>query len=130
MFIDMPPGTGDVPLTVFQMLPIDGIVVVTSPQDLVSMVVTKSMNMAKMLMIPMVGVVENMAYLKCPNCDTKIRLFGDDLSRERIEKNGVKVLAELPIDPNLAKLVDAGGIEEYVCKDLDKLIETIEKFER
>ena len=122
MFIDMPPGTGDIPLTVFQMLPIDGIIVVTSPQELVSMVVTKSINMAKMLYIPMMGIVENMAYIKCPKCDEKIRIYGNDKSKENIEKTGVKVLAELPIDPKLAELVDTGKIEEYETDALDELI--------
>ena len=125
MFIDMPPGTSDIPLTVFQMLPIDGIIVVTSPQELVSLVVTKSINMAKMLYIPMIGVVENMAYVKCPHCDEKIRIYGNDHSKEDIEKTGVKVLAELPIDPKLASLVDAGKIEEYETNALDELIKKI-----
>ena len=128
MFVDMPPGTSDIPLTVFQSLPIDGVIVVTSPQDLVSMVVSKSMNMAKMMYVPMVGVVENMSYIKCPHCDEKIRIYGNEKSKETIEKNGVKVLAELPIDPELAKLVDAGEIEEYNTDALNDLIREIEKF--
>lgn len=125
MFIDMPPGTSDIPLTIFQMIPIDGVIVVTSPQELVSMVVSKSMNMAKMMFIPMVGVVENMSYIKCPHCDEKIRIYGNEHSIETIEKQGVKVLAELPIDPNLAKMVDKGEIEDYECGELDKLIEVL-----
>lgn len=125
MFVDMPPGTSDIPLTVFQMLPIDGVIVVTSPQDLVSMVVSKSMNMAKMMLIPMVGVVENMSFVKCPHCNEKIRIYGNDHSKENIEKNGVKVLAELPIDPNLATLVDKGQIEDYDCKELSGLIDLL-----
>ena len=125
MFIDMPPGTSDIPLTIFQMIPIDGVIVVTSPQELVSMVVSKSMNMAKMMFIPMVGVVQNMSYIKCPKCDEKIRIYGDEHSIETIEKQGVKVLAELPIDPNLAKMVDKGEIEDYECHELDKLIEVL-----
>ena len=129
MFVDMPPGTSDIPLTVFQSLPIDGVIVVTSPQDLVSMVVSKSMNMAKMMCIPMVGVVENMAYIKCPKCDEKIRIYGDEHSIEKIEKNGVKVLLELPIDPDLSKLVDGGQIEDYPSDQLNKLVEELEKFE-
>ncbi len=127
MFIDMPPGTSDIPLTIFQMIPIDGVIVVTSPQELVSMVVSKSINMAKMMYIPMVGVVENMSYIKCPKCDEKIRIYGDEHSIENIEKQGVKVLAELPIDPKLAKLVDKGQIEDYDCRELDKLLDTISK---
>lgn len=128
MFIDMPPGTSDIPLTIFQMVPIDGVIVVTSPQELVSMVVSKSINMAKMMYIPMVGVVENMAYVQCPHCDEKIRIYGDENSVKNIEKNDVKVLAELPIDPKLASLVDKGEIEQYECKALDKLIDALEKF--
>lgn len=127
MFIDMPPGTSDIPLTIFQMIPIDGVIVVTSPQELVSMVVSKSINMAKMMYIPMVGVVENMAYVKCPNCNEKIRIYGDEHSKENIEKQGVKVLAELAIDPRLATLVDKGEIENYETHELDKLIDTLEK---
>lgn len=126
MFIDMPPGTSDIPLTIFQMIPIDGVIVVTSPQELVSMVVSKSINMAKMMYIPMVGVVENMAYIKCPKCDEKIRIYGDESSKEKIEKNGVKVLAELPIDPELAKKVDKGEIEDYQCDALNELISALE----
>ena len=127
MFIDMPPGTSDIPLTIFQMIPIDGVIVVTSPQELVSMVVSKSINMAKMMYIPMVGVVENMSYIKCPKCDEKIRIYGDEHSIENIERQGVKVLTELPIDPKLAKLVDKGQIEDYDCRELDKLLDTISK---
>lgn len=127
MFIDMPPGTGDIPLTVFQMIPVDGIIVVTSPQDLVSMVVAKSINMAKMMYIPIVGIVENMAYVQCPNCSEKIRIYGNENSKKEIEKNGTKILAELPIDPKLAELVDKGQIEEYETTLLDDLIEKLEK---
>lgn len=121
MFIDMPPGTSDIPLTIFQKLPIDGVIVVTSPQELVSMVVSKSMNMAKMMYIPMVGVVENMAYVKCPHCNEKIHIYGNEHSKENIEKQGVPVLAELPIDPKLAELVDKGEVEEYTCLELEGL---------
>lgn len=127
MFVDMPPGTGDVPLTVFQMLPIDGIIVVTSPQDLVSMVVTKSINMAKLMKINTLGIVENMSYINCPDCGKKIRVFGNDDSKAQIEKTGVKVLAELPIDPELAKKVDSGEIEEYQTDALDEVIRKIEE---
>lgn len=126
MFIDMPPGTGDVPLTIFQQYPIDGIIIVTSPQELVSMVVTKSINMAKMMYINAIGIVENMSYIKCPKCDEKIRVFGNENSRNQIEKTGVQVVAELPIDPNLAKLVDNGEIEEYETDAFDKLVSMFE----
>ena len=128
MFIDMPPGTGDVPLTIFQQYPIDGIIIVTSPQELVSMVVTKSINMAKMMYINTVGIVENMSYIKCPKCAEKVRVFGDKDSIKRIEKSGVKVLAELPIDPEIAKLVDKGNIEEYEAHDLDNLVSLLEQY--
>lgn len=127
LLIDMPPGTGDIPLTVFQMIPVDGIVVVSSPQDLVSMVVAKSINMAKMMNIPIIGVVENMAYIKCPKCDEKINVFGDGSYRKQIEKQGLELLAELPIDPKLASKVDAGAIEEYETSDLNQIVEKLEK---
>ena len=127
MFVDMPPGTGDVPLTVFQMLPVDGVIVVTSPQDLVSMVVTKSIKMAQMMNIPIVGIVENMSYISCPDCGKKIKIYGNDNSRFEIEKTGVKVVAELPIDPNISKLVDAGEIEEYETDSLNELVSLLEK---
>lgn len=126
MFIDMPPGTGDVPLTIFQMYPIDGIIIVTTPQDLVSMVVKKSINMAKMMYINILGIVENMAYIKCPKCDEKIRIFGSEESKNEIEKSGIKVLAELPIDPTISQLVDEGKIEEYETDALNPLLEIFE----
>ena len=128
MFVDMPPGTGDVPLTIFQQYPIDGIIIVTSPQEVVSMVVTKSINMAKMMYINTVGIVENMLYIKCPKCAEKVRIFGDNDSKKRIEKSGIKVVAELPIDPEIAKLVDKGEIEEYETHDLDQLISLLEQY--
>lgn len=128
MFIDMPPGTGDVPLTIFQQYPIDGIIIVTSPQELVSMVVAKSINMAKMMYINTIGIVENMAYIKCPKCSEKVRVFGDEDSKKRIEKSGIKVVAELPIDPEIAKLVDKGEIEEYETSDLDELVSLLEQY--
>lgn len=127
MFIDMPPGTGDIPLTVFQMIPIDGIVVVSSPQDLVSMVVAKSINMAKMMNIPIIGVAENMAYIKCPNCDEKINVFGDGNFVKDVKRHGLDVLAEIPIDKNLAKAVDNGAIEDFDTDVMDKLVKTIEE---
>lgn len=129
LFIDMPPGTGDIPLTVFQMIPVDGIIVVSSPQDLVSMVVAKSINMAKMMNIPIVGVAENMAYIKCPNCDEKINVFGDGHFEEDVKRHGLEVLAEIPIDKELAKAVDSGKIEEFETNVMDKLVKTIEERE-
>lgn len=128
MFIDLPPGTGDVPLTIFQQYPIDGIIIVTSPQELVSMVVSKSINMAKMMYINTIGIVENMAYIKCPKCSEKVRVFGDNDSKNRIEKSGIKVVAELPIDPEIAKLVDKGEIEEYKTSDMDELVSLLEQY--
>jgi len=127
LIIDMPPGTGDVPLTVFQMIPVDGIIVVTSPQDLVGMVVAKSINMAKMMNIPIVGVVENMAYLECPDCGKKINIYGKGSYKENVERQGLEIIAELPIDPSIAKLVDEGKIEDYETTALNKAVELIEK---
>lgn len=127
LLIDMPPGTGDIPLTVFQMIPVDGIIVVSSPQELVSMVVAKSINMAKMMNIPILGVVENMAYIKCPKCDEKITVFGDGSYKSQVEHQGLEVLAELPIDPKLAKLVDQGKIEEYKTSDLNQIVKKLEE---
>ena len=111
MFVDMPPGTGDVPLTVFQSLPVDGIIIVTSPQELVSMIVAKAVNMAKKMNIPIVGIVENMSYLECPDCHKHINVFGESHIDETAKEYGLKVLAKLPIDPDLSELTDAGKIE-------------------
>ena len=111
MLIDCPPGTGDVPLTIFQSIPLDGIIVVTSPQDLVSMIVAKAVNMAKLMNIPIVGIVENMSYVKCPDCGKEIHIFGDSKIDEVAAEFGLPVLAKLPIDPKLAAMCDAGTIE-------------------
>lgn len=111
MFIDMPPGTGDVPLTVFQSIKLDGIIIVTSPQELVSMIVEKAVNMAKLMNIPVLGIVENMSYVECPDCGKKINLFGEGKTEEVAALNGIKVLTKLPIDPKLAELADTGKIE-------------------
>lgn len=108
LFVDMPPGTGDVPLTVFQSLPIDGIVVVTSPQELVQMIVKKAYNMADMMNIPVLGVVENFSYLKCPDCGKEIKLFGESSIDAVAEELGVPVFGKLPLDPEYAKRADAG----------------------
>lgn len=113
MFVDMPPGTGDVALNVFQTLPVDGVIIVTSPQDLVSMVVEKAVKMAKMMNIPVVGLVENMSYLTCPDCGKKIYLFGEGKTQEAADRYGLPLLAKMPIDPALAKLADAGRIEDF-----------------
>lgn len=113
MFVDMPPGTGDVPLTVFQTLPVDGIIVVASPQELVSMIVGKAVKMAKMMNIPILGIVENMSYVECPDCGKQIKIFGESHVDEIAEKNSLKVLAKMPIDPNLASCADEGTVETY-----------------
>ena len=114
MFVDMPPGTGDVPLTVFQSLPVDGIVVVTSPQELVSMIVGKAMKMAKMMNVPVLGLVENMSYFECKECKTKHKIFGESHIDEIAQQFDTKVLAEVPMDDSLAKCVDTGSIELFV----------------
>ena len=111
MFIDCPPGTGDVPLTVFQSIPIDGIVIVSSPQELVAMIVEKAANMAQMMDIPVYGLVENMSYVKCPDCGKEIKVFGDSHIDEIAEKFGYDLLARIPMDPKLSALVDKGWIE-------------------
>ena len=113
MFVDMPPGTGDVALNVFQTLPVDGVIIVASPQELVSMVVEKAVKMAQMMHIPIVGLVENMSYVSCPDCGRKIYLFGEGKTEEAAAKYGLPVLAKMPIDPALAKLVDEGDIESF-----------------
>lgn len=112
MFVDMPPGTGDVPLTVFQSLPVDGIVVVTTPQDLVSMIVTKAVKMAEMMHIPVLGLVENYSYFRCPDCGKEHAIFGESHIERVAADLGLKVLARLPIDPAVAAACDAGRIEE------------------
>ena len=112
MFVDMPPGTGDVPLTVFQSLPIDGIVVVTSPQDLVSMIVTKAVKMAEMMHIPVLGLVENYSYFQCPDCGKRHAIFGESHIDQVAAGLGLKVLARLPMDPAVAAACDSGRIEE------------------
>lgn len=119
MFVDMPPGTGDVPLTVFQSIPIDGIIVVASPQDLVSMIVKKALNMAKMMNIPVLGLVENMSYLECPDCKKKISVFGESHIDETAKETGTEVLAKIPINPKLAAACDAGMIELFEGDWLD-----------
>ena len=126
MFIDMPPGTGDVPLTVFQSLPIDGVVVVTSPQELVGMVVQKAVNMANMMNIPVLGVVENYSYFECPDCGKRHNLFGDSHIDTIAKDNGVETVCRIPINPKLAAACDAGLIELYEGDWLDELSKKIE----
>lgn len=112
MFVDMPPGTGDVPLTVFQSLPLDGIIVLTSPQELVSMIVGKAVNMAKEMNVPILGLVENYSYVECGNCKEHISVFGKSHIDEISKKYGIPVLAKLPIDPSIAEAIDGGNVEE------------------
>ncbi len=126
MLIDMPPGTGDVPLTVFQSIPLDGIVIVSSPQDLVSMIVKKAYNMAVQMDIPILGLVENMSYVKCPDCGKEINLFGESKLAEISNEIGVDILGRIPIDPVIAKLVDEGNFERFSC---DYLVDAAEKID-
>lgn len=127
MFVDMPPGTGDVPLTVFQSLPVDGIVIVTSPQELVSMIVSKAVNMANMMNIPVLGIVENMSYFKCPDCGKKHEIFGESKVEKVAAQFGVEHYARLPIDPAVAAMVDAGEVESVGTEELNGLVDYIEK---
>ena len=126
MFVDMPPGTGDVPLTVFQSLPVDGIIIVTSPQELVSMIVGKAVNMAKKMDIPILGVVENMSYLQCPDCGKKISVFGESHIDKVAAELEVPVLARLPIDPTLAAAFDAGKIEDFPANYMAELADRLD----
>ena len=126
MFIDMPPGTGDVPLTVFQSIPVDGIVIVTSPQDLVSMIVKKACKMAKLMNVPIVGIVENMSYLVCPDCGKKIDIFGHSKLEQVAQETGLEILGRMPIDPTLAALCDEGKIEEMPVEYLEGAVEKLE----
>jgi Mrp family chromosome partitioning ATPase len=125
MFVDMPPGTGDVPLTVFQSLPVDGVIVVTSPQDLVSMIVAKAVNMAKLMNVPVLGLVENYSYFQCPDCGAKHSIFGESHLDKVAMELEIPVLARLPMDPALAALFDAGKIEQlehnYLQEVADRL---------
>lgn len=126
MFVDMPPGTGDVALTVFQSIPIDGIIIVTSPQELVSMIVAKAVKMAQMMNVPILGIVENMSYFMCPDCGKKHKIFGESDIDKIAEQYNTAVLAKLPIDPELAKAVDNGTVENF---EGDYMAEAAEKIE-
>ena len=125
LFVDMPPGTGDVPLTVFQSLPVDGVVIVTSPQDLVQMIVSKAYNMARQMDIPVLGIVENYSYLKCPDCGKEIKVFGESHVDETAEKFRIPVLGKMPIDPALAEMVEEERFyeasNEYLAAAVNKL---------
>ena len=126
MFVDMPPGTGDVPLTVFQSLPVDGIVVVTSPQELVEMIVGKAVNMAEMMNIPVLGIVENMSYFECPDCGKKHSIFGESRIESLAEKHGIDTVSRLPINPKLAQSCDKGMIELFDGDWLNNMADKIE----
>ena len=127
LFVDMPPGNGDVPLTVFQTLPVDGIVIVSSPQELVGMIVGKAVQMAQMMNVPILGLVENMSYVLCPDCGKHINVFGDSHVDEIAAKYKLPVLAKMPIDPELAKEADAGMIEVFAGDYLDNAAQTVAK---
>jgi Mrp family chromosome partitioning ATPase len=126
MFVDMPPGTGDVPLTVFQSLPVDGIVIVTSPQDLVSMIVAKAVKMANMMHVPVLGFVENYSYLECPDCGKRIEVFGKSKLDEVADAFNLPILARLPIDPKVAEAYDSGLMETVNTDGVAKVIEAVE----
>ena len=126
MFVDMPPGTGDAPLTVFQSLPLDGILIVTSPQELVGMIVSKAVEMAKMMNVPVLGLIENMSYVKCPDCGREIHVFGESHIDEVAAKYALKVLGKLPMEPKLAAACDKGAIELFEGGWLDATADLIE----
>lgn len=126
MFVDMPPGTSDVPLTAFQSLPLDGIIIVTSPQDLVSMVVEKAINMAKMMNVKILGLVENMSYVECDNCGNKIHIFGESHTQTISEKYDLPILAEIPLREGQAAAADSGKIETLDIPELENVVHTIE----
>ena len=127
MFVDMPPGTGDVPLTVFQSLPVDGIVIVTSPQELVGMIVTKAVKMAEMMNIPVLGIVENMSYYECPDCGKRHAIFGESHVDQIAQEFGIPTVARLPINPKLAGACDKGMIELFEGDWLENLADALEK---
>jgi Mrp family chromosome partitioning ATPase len=125
MYVDMPPGTGDVPLTVFQSLPVKGIVVVTSPQELVTMIVEKAVNMASLMNIPVLGIVENLSYFECPDCKSRHFIFGESRLEETASKYGIPVISRIPVNPKLANACDKGAIELFEGNWLDELTESI-----
>lgn len=127
MFIDMPPGTGDVPLTVFQSIPLDGIIIVTSPQDLVGMIVQKAVNMANMMNVPVLGIVENMSYIKCPDCGRKISVFGESGVDALALEYGIPVVAKIPVDAELTKAADSGKLENLENNYLSDFFDRISK---
>ena len=134
MFVDMPPGTGDVPLTLFQSIPLDGIVVVTTPQDLVGMIVSKAINMAQMMNVPILGIVENMSYITCPDCGRKINIFGESVADAIALEHGISAVAKVPVDRELTLAADSGKIESvknnYLAAFFDKIAEEVQKNSR
>ena len=127
MFVDMPPGTGDVPLTVFQNLPVDGIVIVTTPQDLVTMIVKKAYNMAKLMNIPVLGIVENMSYMECPDCGKKLSVFGESSIDKVAADLDVPVLAKLPIRPATSAMIDHGDVESVPMPEIAEAVDVLTK---
>ena len=127
MFIDMPPGTGDVPLTVFQSIPVDGIIVAASPQELVGMIVEKAVNMSNMMSIPVLGLVENMSYVECPDCGKKIEVFGKSHIEEIAKKHSVSTVSRIPINPAIAAAADSGKTEDLTGEWLNEMVEMLEK---
>ena len=127
MFIDMPPGTGDVPLTVFQSIPVDGIIVAASPQELVGMIVEKAVNMSNMMSIPVLGLVENMSYVECPDCGKKIEVFGKSHIEEIAKKHSVSTVSRIPINPAIAAAADSGKTEDLTGEWLSEMVEMLEK---
>jgi len=125
LFVDMPPGTGDVALTVFQSLPVDGIVIVSTPQDLVKMIVNKAYNMAKLMEVPVLGLIENMSYYICPDCKKKLSIFGESKIDETAGELGVPVIAKLPINPEMNRLVDEGRVNDVSCEELDEFVSAL-----
>ena len=130
LFVDMPPGTGDVPLTVFQSIPVSGIVIVTSPQELVSMIVSKAVSMAKMMKVPILGIVENMSYVKCPDCGKEISVFGKSHVEQTAQKFGLKVLGRCPLDPQVAAKCDAGEVEQIEAPWLSNATDAVERLSK
>ena len=129
LLVDMPPGTGDVPLTVFQTMAVNGIIMVTSPQDLVSLIVSKAVNMAGMMNIPVLGLVENYSYVKCPHCGEQIHVFGESHAQEVAKEFNLKLLAKMPIDSSLAALADKGEMEKADANYLDPVVDLLESME-
>ena len=127
MIVDMPPGTGDVPLTIFQSLPSDGVIIVTSPQDLVNMIVEKSVNMTSLMKIPILGIVENMSYFKCPDCGKEHNIFGNSNIDEIAKKFDIDSVSKIPLDVNIAKMADNGEIELLTTEYIDNLAKKISK---